>query len=375
MATTTGATGLATVLQHIRPAVRQAHPYLVGGRPDVCVKLNQNESPFDLPDDLKREVLDAFLEIPFNRYPAEQPERLRHALGVHLGHDPAGLLLGNGSNELAHTLGLAMVGPGTPVVLPRPQFALYETTVRLFGGEVVGVAPRPDLHFDTDALVAAVEARKPALTVLASPNNPTGLALPPDDIERIVRAADGFVVVDEAYVEFNDGPDAQALLPRYPNLLVMRTFSKAFGLAGLRVGYLMGHPAVIAELLKARLPFMVDRLAETAALALLKRPALLHARVAELKASCRVLTAGLQALDGVTVVPSQTNFVLFRTPLPAPVVLARLAENGVLVRSMGGYPELPDYLRVNAGTPDENKAFLAALKDALHTPAGVPRSG
>ncbi|QXD14439.1 histidinol-phosphate transaminase [Rhodocaloribacter litoris] len=360
------AAALEAVLRHIRPAVRRERPYHVGGLPDVAVKLNQNESPYDLPDDLKRAVLEAFMEIPFNRYPTEQPDRLRHALARRLEHDPDGLLLSNGSNELTYTLGLALVEAGTPVVLPRPLFSLYETMVRLFGGKVVGVPPRPDLHFDADALVAAVERHRPALTVLASPNNPTGLAMPLADIERLAAAAEGFVVVDEAYVEFNDEPSARHLLDTYPNVLVMRTFSKAFGLAGLRVGYLMGHPAVVAELLKARLPFMVDRLAETVALALLERPELVTARVAELKASRQALTQALQAIEGVEVLPSQANFVLFRTPLEPRPLMARLAGKGVLVRDMSGYPELPGYLRVNAGTPAENKAFLGALKEALH---------
>ena len=145
----------------------------------------------------------------------------------------------------------------------------------------------------------------------------------------------------------------------------MRTFSKAFGLAGLRLGYMMGHPAVISELLKARLPFMVDRLAEMTALALLKRPALIRERVALMKRECRTLTRALDAMDGVEVVPSQANFVIFKTPKEPMLLMSRLAEAGVLVRYMGGYPELQDYLRVNAGTPEENKAFLVALKEAL----------
>lgn len=357
---------LERVLRHIRPAVRRERAYHVGGFSGATVKLNQNESPYDLPGDLKRELLEAFMAIPFNRYPTEQPETLRQALAEHLGHPPEALLVGNGSNELTYTLGLAIVDAGTKVVLPRPMFALYESMVRLYGGEVVAVAPRPDLHFDVDALVAAIERHRPALTVLASPNNPTGLALPLEAIERVVAAAEGPVVIDEAYAEFNEEPSALTLLDRHPNVLVMRTFSKAFGLAGLRVGYLVGHPAVIGELLKARLPFMVDRLAETVTLALLARPDLLRERVAAIKASCRDLTQALQAMEDVEVIPSRANFVLFRTPLEPRELMGRLAREGVLVRDMSGYPELAGYVRVNAGTPDENQAFVVALKRALH---------
>lgn len=354
------------VLEVIRPAIRRQKPYLVGAvGPEPRVKLNQNESPYDLPADLKRELVEAFLEIPFNRYPQEQPWALRDAIAGAVGHDPEGVLVGNGSNELTYTLGLALVAPGTPVVLPRPMFSLYESVVRMHDGDLVSIPPRPDLSFDVDAIYAAVTARQPALTVLTTPNNPTGLALPLADVARVVRAARGFVVVDEAYVEFNEEASAQALLAEHPNVIVLRTLSKACGLAGLRVGYLLGHPAVVRELLKARLPFMIDRLAETTALALLRRPALLAERAAALKASCRALAEGLRALPGVEVVPSQANFVLFKTALEPAGLMGRLAESGVLVRSMGGYPELRGYLRVNAGTAGENRTFLAALKDAL----------
>jgi histidinol-phosphate aminotransferase len=174
-------------------------------------------------------------------------------------------------------------------------------------------------------------------------------------------------VVDEAYVEFTEEESARTVLDDYPNLLLMRTFSKAFGLAGLRLGYLMGHPAVMQELLKARLPFMIDRLAEMTAMALLERPELLRERIALLKQECRSITTALAAMDGVDVVPSQSNFVLFKTPLETKLLLNRLATSGVLVRDMSGYPELQGYLRVNAGTPDENKAFLVALKKTLET--------
>ncbi|RMH49222.1 MAG: histidinol-phosphate transaminase [Bacteroidetes bacterium] len=366
------ATSLEAVLQTIRPAVRAEHPYLVGGT-DTPVKLNQNESPFDLPADLKAELLDAFARVDFNRYPTEQPDRLRHALADALACDPEGLLIGNGSNELTYTLGLVLIDPGTPVVLPRPMFSLYEKVVRLFDGALTPVPPRPDLRFDTEGLLAAVRAVRPALVVLTTPNNPTGLAMTPAEVEAVVaEAAPGFVVVDEAYVEFNEAGSVQPLLEAYPNLLVMRTFSKAYGLAGLRIGYLMGHPAVIREFGKSRLPFMVDRLAEMTACALLARPALIRERVAAMRAARQELEAMLAAMEGVEVVPSQTNFVLFRTPVEPALLMARLAEQGVLVRNMGGYPELKGYLRVNAGTPAENKAFRAALESALQKPVTAP---
>ncbi|MFQ5569093.1 MAG: histidinol-phosphate transaminase [Rhodothermales bacterium] len=358
-------TEMNRLLGHIRPAVRKERPYIVGTAPHVQVKLNQNECPLDLPEDLKRALLDEFFNTPFNRYPTEQPDRLCRALAEQVDWDPEGILVGNGSNELTYTFGLTLIEKGTPVVMPRPMFALYEAVVRLHEGALTPVAPRPDLRFDAGALLEAVRSVQPALVVLTTPNNPTGLAMPVEEIESIVREVPGFVVVDEAYVEFTEEESARTLLDDYPNLILLRTFSKAYGLAGLRLGYLIGHPPVVQELLKARLPFMVDRLAELTALALLERPALIRDRVQWMKRSCRKLTVALDTTDGVEVVPSQANFMIFKTPLEPKLLMNRLAGKNVLVRNMGGYPELRGYLRVNAGTPEENKAFLVALKEAL----------
>lgn len=356
---------LETVLDRIRDAVRSRSAYIVGGIENPPVKLNQNESPYDLPEEIKTEVLERIREIPFNRYPDEQPGRLVRAYAQHISYTPEGILAGNGSNELTYTLGLALIGKGTPVVLPRPMFSLYEKVVRLHDGKLIEIPPREDLSFDAEAILEAVAGHDPALTVLTSPNNPTGMAMPLGQIEPIVAQASGFVVVDEAYVEFTEERSAFDLIERHPNLILLRTLSKACGLAGLRIGFLLAHPAVVSELLKARLPFMVDRLAETAAIALLERPEVIAERTAMLKAGRKTLEEGLRQLGSVDILPSQSNFLLFRTPVEPAALMGRLAESGVLVRNMGGYPELEGFLRVNAGTESENKAFLVALKNAL----------
>ena len=361
----TKSSDLATVLERIRPAVRRQKPYVVGGPERPQIKLNQNESPYDLPADLKREIVEGFMEIPFNRYPSEQPTELARAFAEHVGWVPDGVLVGNGSNELTYTLGLTLVEKGTPVVLPRPMFALYTTMVRLHEGDLIEIPPRADLAFDAEAILRAVRDRDPALTVLTTPNNPTGLAMRYDEVEAIVEASNGFVVVDEAYVEFAEEPCGLELLRRHPNVILLRTLSKAWGLAGLRLGFMLAHPEVTAEFMKARLPFMVDRLAQSTALALLRRPELLQERARELKASCAALTKELGKMAGVRVLPSQSNFVLFQTSMEPSQLMDRLAEADVLVRHMGGYPELNDFLRVNAGTDAENNAFRVALQNAL----------
>lgn len=349
----------------VRPEIRREKQYVVPGDMDVANKLNQNECPFPLPDDLKKELADALVQIPFNRYPGAQPNHLIEALARQHNHPVDGILAGNGSNELTHTIGLSFMTADTRVVTPRPMFALFESVVRMYGAEVIPVAPLPDLHLDTEGILDAIRVSNPVLTILASPNNPTGLAMTLQDIERICAQSKGFVLVDEAYHDFNSERSALELMPRYPNVLVMRTLSKAAGLAGLRLGYLMGQPAVIQELLKARVPFMVDRLSETVACALLAQPDMLKERVNRVIDSIRQLTAALRNLPGVSIIPSATNFLLFKTSLDPSRLSNHLQNHHVLIRNMSGYPELDGFLRVSAGTEPENKAFIGALKSAL----------
>ena len=369
-------TSIDDLLQRIRPAVRERSEYVVDMPSGIDVKLNQNESPFDLPDELKQELLDVYEQVELNRYPTEQPERLRRALAKHDGVAPEQIIVGNGSNEITYTFGLAFLESGAPVVLPRPMFSLYEKVAHLQDADLTSVPPRDDLSFDAEALAAAAAETDAVLTILTTPNNPTGLAMTIDEIEHVVAASPGFVVVDEAYVEFNPEGTVVELLDRHPNLIILRTLSKAFGLAGIRIGYLMAHPAVVTELMKARLPFMVGRFAEQTALAVLRRWDLVEDRVRRMQASIKEITEALQSrrLSGVEVVPSQANFVIFTTPAPADALQDRLADRGVLVRNMGGYPELEGYLRVSAGTEAENNAFLGALETSLHEIAPDPGS-
>ena len=354
------------LVRRIRPAVRARLPYLVGRPEATIVKLNQNESPYDLPPEVKEEVLREFARIPFNRYPDEFAERLVQAFAAYAGCDPDGVMVGNGSNDLVALLGLTLIERGTPVVLPRPTFFLYAKVALLHDGDLLEVPCREDFRFDTDALVEAAKERRPALIVLATPNNPTGLAMTLDEIAAVADASEGFVAVDEAYLEFSEEGSALRLMDEYPNLILLRTFSKACGLAGLRLGFLIAHPDVLRELRKARMPFMIDSLASAAAHILLTAyPDVIEERARRIRQDCIAITAALAAMEGVEVAPSQTNFVLFRTPQDAADLKGRLLEEGVLVRSMSGYPELQDYLRVNAGTDVENKAFMTALKRAL----------
>ena len=251
------------------------------------------------------------------------------------------------------------------------MFALFASVARMHGARVVDVPAGPGLRHDADAVLRAAQEADAPLTIVVTPNNPTGQTIAPADLDRLAEGVPGVLVVDEAYHEFVEGETATALLKRHDNVLVMRTFSKAFGLAGVRLGVLMGHPDLIAEMEKSRLPFLVGRLGEEVGLAILDRPDLVAERVAELKAEREALEAWAGALDGVEVLPGAANFFLIRTPLDAPDLQRRLAEAGVLVRDVTGYAQLapaddrPGWLRVSVGAPAENRLVRAALADVL----------
>lgn len=346
-----------------RAALRNASPYVVGGAETFHTKLNQNESPFDLPEDVKHDLARRFVELPLNRYPSEQPGDLVRALASYAGVDPTCVLATHGSNEFVHSLCLATVEAGRSVALPRPMFSLFRNTVALFGGTAIDVPSRANFEYDVAALAAA--AGRSHLTIVACPNNPTGKDLTLEEIEHVASATSGMVLVDEAYVEFTDRRSAVTLIDRLPNVVVMRTLSKAFGLAAMRIGYVVGSPAVIREFLKVRLPFMVDPFAETVAVAAVGDVESMRARVQTILTEKAALEAAVAEIDGVEVVRSATNFFLFQTPRDSESLRVELAESGVVVRSMGGYPELRGFLRVNAGTAVENQRFLGALKSAL----------
>lgn len=359
-------TKLGEVLSKVRPEVREQRPYKVGvPTGDISVKLNQNESPFDLPEALKDAVFADWKEIAFNRYPSEQPYDLTELIASNIGWDPEGIIIGNGSNELTYTVGLTFIETGSSVVLPRPMFSFYERVVHIYGGEVISIAPLETLGFDTEGILTAIQRTGPSMVVITSPNNPTGLVLPLAELRTIAEATAGLVLIDEAYIEFSDEPSMLTLLSHNPNVILLRTFSKAFGLAGSRLGYLVGHPDLMGEIMKIRPPFMIDRFTACVTKLLLEHSQLIHDRVRLIRLGTKGLIEELQEIEGVRVLAGQANFVTFRPPCDGQKLFSALAERGVLVRNMSGYPELKGFLRVSAGAPAENRRFLKALTQAM----------
>jgi histidinol-phosphate aminotransferase len=353
-----------SALRHVKPAVRALRAYTLPAR-RAAVKVNQNENPYDLPAELKSRVLEEARARSWNRYPDFDPRELLEALGRFSRWRADGILAGNGSNELIEAVLMVTVGAGTSVVIPDPTFSLYALLTEVLGGRVARVPLGPDFAYDTDALVRAQRESGASVVIICSPNNPTGSHLAPAEVARLCRETDALVVVDEAYHEFA-GQSVAPLLHDHGNLIVLRTFSKAMAMAGLRVGYLLASPELVAEVNKARLPYNLNFFSQTAALAVLSDPGAVEKAVARLVRAREALHQEMAAIPGVRPFPSQANFILFALDGRAPAdVFQSLFAEGVLVRDVSATPALSDCLRVSVGTDDENAAFLAALRGAM----------
>jgi histidinol-phosphate aminotransferase len=354
-------------LRHVKPSVRALAAYTLRPRPSR-VKLDQNESPYDLPVAIRGRIRDALEGRPWNRYPPFVASGFIGAVARATGWPADGVLVANGSNELIQAILAVTVGPGVPVVIPEPTFTLYRLMTAVNGGLAVAVPLRGDLTFDVDAIVRAAKASGAAVVVLCSPNNPTGCALTREEILRVHDATGALVVVDQAYVEFG-GFDAIPLLEGRPRLVVLRTFSKALALAGLRAGYMLAHPALAAEVHKAKLPYNVNFFTEHAAAEVIRSRAELEPLVRTVRAERDRLHAAMSGLRGIRVFPSHANFLCFRVDAPgvthADVLDGLLRRWGVLVRDVSAYPMLEGCLRFTAGTAEENDTFLAGLTTIL----------
>jgi histidinol-phosphate aminotransferase len=352
------APGLALVKSAVRG---QAAYSLVA--PSAPRKLNQNESPLDLPAGLKARILARAGDLPWHRYPAFVPEALHARLAARWDWEPGGVLVGNGSNELIEATLAVVLGEGHAVVTSSPTFALYRLLTAVLGGRYVPVSAGPDFRHDVDAVIARARAEPARLVILNSPNNPTGAALPAGAVERVLAETGAMVVCDEAYQEFG-GPTAVPLLRASSRLVVLRTFSKAMGVAGLRFGYALAHPEVAREIAKAKLPYNVNAVTLAAAELVLDEQELARRRVADIIHERERAIAALRQVPGIRVFPSEANFFLVRCDtVPAAEVFTRLhREHGILVRDVSAAPELTGCLRISVGTAEDMDAVIAALR-------------
>lgn len=326
------------------------------------VKLNQNESPFDIPAALKEEVLDRLRRQGWNRYPPNQTGRLVERISAYTGFPVAGILVGNGSNEMIQTLIYSTCDSGDKLLVVEPGFSVYRRVASIMNIGVMTVPLGKDFEFDPDAIID--QGKEAKLIILAAPNNPTGTSPEIGDILEITNRVGGLVAIDEAYYEFSR-QTAQPFIERSENLIVIRTFSKSLRLAGIRLGYLLGRQEMVRELAKARLPFSLSIFQQAAGEALLENPAFLDAGVEEILRERDRVFEEMARAKNIRPVRSLANFILFQCRcMTAHRLYSKLCEAGVVLRRFD-HPRLENSLRVTIGTAVENDIFLQALREAV----------
>jgi histidinol-phosphate aminotransferase len=331
---------------------------------DVSVRLNTNESPYPPPPGFVEAWLDALRAVPLNRYPDRAAHDLRTALGAHLGQPSERLFCANGSNEVLQTLLLTYGGPGRTALVFEPTYALHAHISRITGTEVVTGERGDGFAIDVDAARRQIQQHQPAIVLLCSPNNPTGTLDDPGLAEALADASDSLVVVDEAYGEFADDTAIDTVRDD-GRVVVVRTYSKVWSMAALRLGFCVAPPWVVAELEKVVLPYHLAAPTQLAGLVALRFGTEMDARVERLRDERERLAATLAGVDGITVFPSGANFLLVRAGGDGHALWQRLVDRGVLVRDFSRWPRLDDCLRITIGTPAENDAFVDALRDTL----------
>jgi len=353
--------GSQSPARFVRPELRELKAYHLD-QVECVHKLDQNEVPWDLPRRLKEEVARRLLERDWARYPDFHSDELRRDLAERHGHPMEGVLVGNGSNELLGIALEALVAAGTGVLGAEPGFGLYPMFVLRAGGRYQPVPPADDLSLPLEALRAHVERDPRRPLILCTPNNPTGAAVSPEEVAELAEALDAPLLLDNAYGEFCEH-DYRPLLANHPNLLLFRTFSKAWSLAGLRLGYLLAHPDLINELIKVKLPYNLGHGTAVAGRVALEAESVTRRRVAAIIGR-RPQWAEMFESFGLDPVPSQANFLLVRCGSPERSGRIRdgLAERGILVRKVGHYPGLSGCLRVSVGSGVALRDTRAALE-------------
>ena len=353
----------ALINQLIRPEILALNAYHVPASAGM-VKLDAMENPYLVPAALRAEIAAAVSDAAINRYPDPSAQGLRQKIRELLQlNDDMDVLLGNGSDELIQLLAMAVNRPSATVLSVEPSFVMYKMIATFLGMRYVGVPLAADFSLDMGAMLATIKREQPALIFLAYPNNPTGNIFSADDIKQILRSAQGLVVVDEAYYAFAEDSFVPHLA-EYPNLLVMRTFSK-LGMAGLRLGFLVGDKRWLAQLDKLRLPYNVGVLPQLVATKLLEHHDVLLTQAAQIKQDRSNLAQQLSAITGVQVFASSANFLLLRVAR-AKEIFDGLKQRGVLIKNLhGGHRMLENCLRVTVGTAAENEKFITAFKECL----------
>jgi histidinol-phosphate aminotransferase len=344
----------------IRPGLETLQSYHV---PDIPwpVKLDANERAEALPPLVADRLAARLAAVAANRYPEIGQHSLKAALAAGAGLEADNIVIGNGSSEVLAAICHAFGGNGRKIVYSDPSFSMYPIYCQLADSRPAAVALDAGFVFSADKILAAARREQAALVILCNPNNPTGGLASLEAVECVVAGADCPVVVDEAYGDFS-GQSAQSLLGKYPNLIIARTFSKAFGMAAARVGYALASREISDMIGKVLLPYHVNAFSLAAAEVVWELRAEFAPSIARTVAERERLAAALESVPGLEVFPSATNFLLVRSG-QARELVGYMNSRGIGVRDFGGPPTLAGCLRVTVGTEPENDAFLAAVRN------------
>jgi histidinol-phosphate aminotransferase len=345
----------------IRKEVKKLHGYTLASYGNQT-KLNQNESAYDLPLAIKKKALARLEALAWNRYPTPFCAPLCQKIADYEDCDKEAVLVSGGSNILIQAILLASSIEGK-VLTVTPSFSLYDIEAALLGNRLISVPlEKEDFAFPKEKFLARLKKEKPNVVFLANPNAPTGNLFSEEDLVAVLKAAKGLVVVDEAYYPFSDFT-LKSRLKQFPNLILTRTFSKAFSLGGVRLGYLLADPSIVREVQKAMLPFSVGLLSQAVGEVVLEEEGFVRSIVNEVSREREIVYQGLRQFKELKVYPSHANFLLFQTK-KAKALFQKLLGQGVLIRDVSG-PQLPNSLRVSIGSPSENRRFLEAISHAL----------
>ena len=348
-------------MKHIKKSVLNLTEYSVS-RTYAKIKLDQNESPFDLPTNIKQKIFQKISQLRWNRYPPGSPFSLIEKLTAHTGCGPEEIVTGNGSNELIQGIIHAICDTKNPLVISRPAFSIYKRITAIMNIKSIEVPLNEEFKFDPEKICSA--GKRASLILLDNPNNPTGTLLTLDEINYIARNFTGILALDEAYFEFC-GTTAQSLLSQYKNMIILRTFSKAFGAAGVRLGYLMGNKDVVSQIKKVPLPFSLGIFQQAAGEILLSDWKILQANIDTIIQERERIYFDLSKIDGLIVFPSQANYIFFKpTTIKAEDLFLKLLQKKILIRSFTS-SHLKPFLRMTIGTKRENDLFINTLKTIL----------
>ena len=320
--------------------------------------LDANELPFDLPESLKEEILRELSIVNWNRYPDIYCDKLRAALGEYVQKEYEMIAVGNGSDELISLVLKALVGYGDSIMTIEPTFSMYSFYAKLNGIEVINYKLEDNFELDIDMLKKALKAKKPKMLTLCNPNNPTGNCIGIDDIKEIISDYDGYLLLDEAYYEFY-GVSGIELLKSYENVIILRTLSKAFGLAGLRVGYAIASKKIIESIFAVKSPYNVNSLTQAAAIKVLEHVEEVKDRVELIKNERERMYSQLKAVKNLRVYPSKANFLLIKAS-NSDEISELLKKKKIRIRYFESQT-LKDFIRVSIGSRDENNKFLEVL--------------